>query len=292
MTEQICELCENTKAVMKCISCKIGQNLCPDCYKATHYGDNKRVHQVQLFQEKETMSSYSEILSKLSLQLNCPLHTNKAIEYICKQCDTIICCDCLLIGEHKGHSAISFIEACKEIKKKYDTALTFEISQSETLKEKNENISKKVNERQEKYRNWANSITSTFKSISEKLEAKKIEILQDLEEIKQKEFIEYEKLFGEIKALQEQNKLKQAKLENGSKQAITPQTYKEAKQGTPSAFQEYQINVDKYFESNKEIKINAEKVIKGIDSIFSSSTGPSPKKEVRPKTAIKQEEEK
>ena len=270
MTEvNMCELCENNKMTLECMSCKIGQKLCTSCYKATHYGDNKCMHKIKLLEAPDDIiDSYTKAISLLTMEYFCSGHSKKVLEYVCKSCDCVICCDCLLVGEHKGHDAISFEKACEGIVEKYKECLTKENEQKEKLNELKEIVSQKVKKREEKHKIWIETIENEFKKIIETLQEKQKSILATLEEENQKEFDGYEKMFEEIKTAQNENEKKIQEFQTGISKKISPPMYKESKMRIPEAGKEYDIDLIGPFGNNKKMTINTKTIMDDIENIF------------------------
>ncbi len=287
MSETMCELCESNKAALQCLSCKIGQKLCADCYKATHHGDNKRTHQIKLFQQSDVVTSYTQVLSILTLEYNCPRHDQKPLEYVCKQCDTVICCDCLLVGEHKGHDATAFADACKDVQMKCQDSLAKEQTLAQRLKEAQDLANQKVKKREEKYRLWAEMVATQFKAFADALKQKEQQISQQLEEEKQKEFGEYEKMFEEICKSQRENAERVKQLQDIVQKKINPQIYKEMKSKAQAETKECHMDLDTPFRGNKKAVLSAEGFTKAMDSLFAFSAGGEHLKKLVPTAAAK-----
>eukprot|EP00826_Nyctotherus_ovalis_P004019 TRINITY_DN10832_c0_g3_i7.p1 TRINITY_DN10832_c0_g3~~TRINITY_DN10832_c0_g3_i7.p1 ORF type:complete len:331 (+),score=126.05 TRINITY_DN10832_c0_g3_i7:130-993(+) len=270
MTEPtVCELCETNGINLECLSCKIGKMLCTNCYKATHYGDNKSSHQVKLLQSPDAIiDSYTKALSILTMEYFCASHPKKLLEYVCKACDSVICCDCLLVGEHKGHDAVSFDKACESITEKFKDCLAKETEQKDKLKELQEIVSQKVKNREEKYVIWTVTVTEEFKKIAESVKEKEKEILSLLEEEKQREFDGYEKLFEEIKSAQKDNEHKINEFQQNINKKISPLVYKESKEQVPEAEKEYDIDLIGPFGNNRKVAIVGDEVLDSLNTVF------------------------
>jgi len=197
----------------------------------------------------------------------CTVHNKKSLEYVCKQCDCVICCDCLLVGEHKGHDAIAFESACNVITKKCAIELEKEKDQAAKIKEMQDIVSQKVHKREEKFKLWNETVIEGFKKISEILKEKEKSILSMLEEEKNKEFGKYEKIFDEIKKLQAENLCNIEKLQAAANKKPNPINYKEYKEKGISSSKNYVMNLTEPFQNNKKCEINIENVLSAIDKI-------------------------
>jgi len=272
----ICELCESNKIALECLSCKIGKMLCTNCYKATHYGGNKSSHSIKLLQSPDTIiESYTKTLSILTMEYFCSSHPKKLLEYVCKACDYAICCDCLLVGEHKAHDAISFDKACESVVEKFKDCLAKETEQKDKLRELQEIVSQKVKNREEKYKLWADTVTEEFKKITEGIKKKKKEILTSIDEEKQREFDGYERLFEEIKNAQKENEKRINELQDIINKRISPLVYKESKDQIPETGKEYDIDLIAPFGNNKKMTLSAKEVLEALNTIFKFTSASS-----------------
>ena len=265
----MCELCETNKAALQCLSCKIGQKLCASCYKVTHHGDNKRAHQIQLFSStsETVVSSYTQALSMLTMEYFCDVHSKKALEYVCKLCDCVICCDCLLVGEHKGHDAVGFEEACQKVYTNYKSLLIKEQEQQTRLKEIKQIIGQKVKKREEKYKIWSETVAAEFRKMCEALKAKEKAVMLSIDEEKQREFRGYEKMCEEMEKAQKENVDEVERIQEAVSKKISPLAYKAAKGETLSEGKEYKVDVITPFENNKKLAINVEEILNGINNL-------------------------
>ena len=237
-----CELCETNKATLECLSCKVGKKLCTNCYKATHHGEAKSTHKVKITQDPDKeINSYSTALSMLTMEFFCSQHSKKPLEYVCKKCDCAICCDCLLIGKHKGHEGVSFDKASEELSKKLKESLAKETDQTEKLKELKTLVIQKVKRREEKYKIWENTVKEEFKKLADAVKQKEKAILQSLELEKQKEFGGYEKLFNEVKKAQDENNEQVDRLKEGLKMKLGPLVYDEFKRRIENSGKDYDM---------------------------------------------------
>jgi hypothetical protein len=198
----------------------------------------------------------------------CASHPKKLLEYVCKACDCVICCDCLLVGEHKGHDAISFDKACESIVEKFKDCLAKESEQKDKLNELQEIVSQKVKNREEKYKVWIDTVIEEFKKITEGVKEKEKEVLASIDEEKQREFYGYEKLFEEIKGAQKDNEKKVNELQEVINKKISPLVYKESKEQVPEAGKEYDIDLIEPFGNNKKMLVSAKEVLEALNTVF------------------------
>eukprot|EP01022_Parablepharisma_sp_SALTPOND_P033550 TRINITY_DN889_c0_g1_i2.p3 TRINITY_DN889_c0_g1~~TRINITY_DN889_c0_g1_i2.p3 ORF type:complete len:155 (+),score=12.52 TRINITY_DN889_c0_g1_i2:266-730(+) len=113
---QACDICDNASSVICCEICKKNQVLCAECYKRSHNSESRRQHTVHMIADpSKTFTSFDEAMLCLLPEENCAKHPRRGMEYVCKTCGVAICCDCLLVGDHKGHDATSFEEGWAEV---------------------------------------------------------------------------------------------------------------------------------------------------------------------------------
>jgi hypothetical protein len=287
MAEVMCQLCESEKAAVECLSCKIGQKMCPSCYKATHHGDNKRIHQVKLMQKEEVLSSYAQVLATLSMQSDCPTHPKKPVEYVCRQCDAIICCDCLLIGEHKGHDAVTFEEACKGLHKHYEELLAKCKAQGAKLAELKAVVIQRTQDRENKFAAWKKAITEGFHTIRQALDQKEKQMLLSLEEEKSNETTLRAGLFKEIQEMEANNGSRTAQFETIVKNKLTLEVYKKAKGELPKSIEDRQLDIEKYFAGNRNVIVSIDTAMSSIDKIVAIESSAPQKKHKPPVDSAK-----
>jgi len=103
MKNNICNICCENEAELKCSSCNINKFMCKMCFEFTHKSDSKKAHKAVPI-NAEDIKSLNQPVQEVC---KCSKH-NQERRYICKICDITVCSDCLVIGSHKLHEAVLF----------------------------------------------------------------------------------------------------------------------------------------------------------------------------------------
>ena len=113
---KICDFCTTGEvAVGFCNDC--GEYLCECCRDVVHKRGKMFVgHTVVSLDEatSSTQSIHARIINKDSF---CSQHSDYKLEIVCKTCDTLVCCKCMLETTHKEHSYDFFEKVQDELLK-------------------------------------------------------------------------------------------------------------------------------------------------------------------------------
>ncbi len=112
-----CDKCKMKDAVLTCSECKT--ILCQECFALEHSDEAKRQHQPR--NEASQSSAYiaPPVPAAKPKKYPCNIHRMK-LKYICTDCNVVACSKCMIMGEHKGHSAIPFSDADKHAHEAHD----------------------------------------------------------------------------------------------------------------------------------------------------------------------------
>ena len=98
-----CDLCKTAIAQSYCDFCHV--HLCKPCI-GEHISDKYDKQKiVPILQRKSTL-----IFPK------CETHRNKTCKYQCQDCDILVCSDCAMSKQHKGHENLKLEELYKKSK--------------------------------------------------------------------------------------------------------------------------------------------------------------------------------
>lgn len=182
--ESLCEICEGRKAILKCQTCKKFQLLCAECFQTSHNNEQKKQHQLVLVKdEAKSFSSYDEVLVALAFPCCCPKHTKRQLDYVCKKCKVVICSDCFLIGEHKGHDAIEFEQAWQEYASSVEDKMKTLTKQIDKVKLDREYLKNFQARSEKELGEYMQAVELEFKNAEELLALKKIEIRKAVQNI-------------------------------------------------------------------------------------------------------------
>ncbi|XP_078341471.1 uncharacterized protein LOC144627693 [Crassostrea virginica] len=92
-----CDLCKTTEAQSKCDFCHV--NLCKPCI-GEHICNEYDQHKIVPILERKSTLIYPK----------CETHQNKNCEYLCQDCDILVCSDCAMSKQHKGHGFLKLEE--------------------------------------------------------------------------------------------------------------------------------------------------------------------------------------
>ncbi len=195
----VCDMCENKAPTLVCNTCKKNHLYCTDCFKTSHNVEAKRMHTTYLVMNPEKIfTSFDDVMAALCPSTNCEKHPARSMDYVCKKCRVAICSDCLLVGEHKGHEAVSFEEGWNTMAK--DVAKIEEKISGNF--EKVNNLIKVTKEHAEetksRYGNWETKVTKDINRLQVALESRKALILTELKRRGEHELSEVEKTQKEL----------------------------------------------------------------------------------------------
>ena len=124
----ICDFCTTGEvAVGYCNDC--GEYLCKCCRDVVHKRGKMFVgHTVVSLDEAATLN-HTHVVKKDSF---CSQHSDYKLEIVCKTCDTLVCCKCMLQTTHKGHN-YDFFEIVQDELLKQIKLMTQRVKEKETI---------------------------------------------------------------------------------------------------------------------------------------------------------------
>ena len=82
-----------------CKDCTKITYYCSECFKCAHNFDSKKTHASEEFDPANF-----EAEEKKRLEQMCSKHPDCIKQYVCTDCEVLICDKCGLIGDHKSHN--------------------------------------------------------------------------------------------------------------------------------------------------------------------------------------------
>eukprot|EP00002_Diphylleia_rotans_P021069 TRINITY_DN4097_c0_g1_i15.p1 TRINITY_DN4097_c0_g1~~TRINITY_DN4097_c0_g1_i15.p1 ORF type:complete len:204 (-),score=23.76 TRINITY_DN4097_c0_g1_i15:2965-3576(-) len=115
----VCGQCEERQSVLKCLQC--GEDFCMECSDKIHARGKLKSHSLMMHSELSAslnggdggfVLSISPVASpskrsyrySLNLSERCTKHLDERLAHFCMVDQQVVCAQCLLLGEHKGHT--------------------------------------------------------------------------------------------------------------------------------------------------------------------------------------------
>jgi len=159
-----CDVCDSSKSEIFCSDCQNAHNFCKCCFDLAHRSPTKKSHKPKLL----TKTSSTSLMANTHLY-KCAQHPFESKKYICLECGIPVCADCLVIGEHNGHTPKGFEDSIANL----IGQLSNNLKENEIVLARTKELSWMLNEERniEKtaFLAYSNGITEKFKSIKEQL---------------------------------------------------------------------------------------------------------------------------
>jgi len=188
MESNICDICENSPSFLICDICTKNKHYCATCYKNSHNTEARRQHSVHFVADSsKKFTSFDEVLLALLPDESCMKHSKRTIEYVCKKCGLAICSDCLLVGEHKGHDAVTFDDGWNELIKKASQVESKIQEKYKEVKKMLEEITELKNKLDTKYDSYEKQIVIEMSKILDAVRTKEEQLKSKIKEEKESE---------------------------------------------------------------------------------------------------------
>ncbi|KAJ6255259.1 hypothetical protein M0813_11579 [Anaeramoeba flamelloides] len=174
-----CEVCERQKAHFYCTVCKV--HYCQNCESQVHTSFLKKKHKEFTFQEPYDPQ-----------ENNCPIHQNNKLSRYCKNCQKLICSECVF--DHTNHATIAFDQPMDFYKELINEQKKYTQNHFEKINEKFEqlnNSEKDMKSKKEKIFREISKFYLNQKKLLDLLEQNEIKLANDFfEQIKKSMNIE------------------------------------------------------------------------------------------------------
>jgi len=160
-----CDNCSESEGINWCDKCAF--HLCQSCTES--------IHSMKIFQSHIIIPSVEKV------QSFCMDHLDEKFKYWCKQCEVLVCRDCLLL-QHKDHAFLPLKEAASEAKTKFQETVQ-EIDQiKRNLTMFSDTTKGIINQQRDALHQEKQNIEQTFADLQRILEERKRTIIKQLED--------------------------------------------------------------------------------------------------------------
>ena len=140
-----CDNCDENEGINWCDKCAF--HYCESCTKSVH--------------SSKALQSHTIIPSVEKVQSFCMDHLDEKFKYWCKQCEVLVCRDCLLF-QHKDHTFLPLKEAASEAKTKFQETVQEIDEIKRNLTTFSETTKGIINQQREALRQEKQNIEQTF----------------------------------------------------------------------------------------------------------------------------------
>eukprot|EP00002_Diphylleia_rotans_P035699 TRINITY_DN7814_c0_g1_i1.p1 TRINITY_DN7814_c0_g1~~TRINITY_DN7814_c0_g1_i1.p1 ORF type:complete len:553 (+),score=113.40 TRINITY_DN7814_c0_g1_i1:57-1715(+) len=170
-----CGQCEQERAKVSCTQC--GEVYCLTCSDKIHAKGKLKTHVVTPIGGSESDLATS-LLSEYYL---CPSHPQEKMNFFCQNDQKIVCTNCLLYGEHKGHVFMKLEDAMKQLHKQLDDGHD-DLSKSKSkLQDQRHGLLDVQDKFESLLFSAVNMIEEDFEAIKKELDIKKASMVQTVE---------------------------------------------------------------------------------------------------------------
>jgi hypothetical protein len=160
-----CDNCDENEGINWCDKCAF--HYCESCTKSVH--------------SPKALQSHTIIPAVEKVQSFCTDHLDEKLKYWCKQCEILVCRDCLLF-KHKDHIFLPLKEAASEAKMKFQETVQEIDEIKRNLTTFSETTKGIINQQSEALRQEKQNIEQTFAELQRMLEERKRTIIKQLED--------------------------------------------------------------------------------------------------------------